>query len=396
MPGRKRKKASKKTPGVILLVFIIIALLTVILLEYLDYKKGKPSFIFTKILPTAVDKEVETVTPFNSQLQVLLQKEKVKYDYLKDRDKKHHYKIEIPAAHYKSISGKIKKLIKQAAAPLKLELAELQRLDHKTLYLYNVKAGRETTHIILITAVTPTTDTTAAKKRIKKEQGRPRVAFVIDDIGNNDRGALQLKQLNIPITGSVLPHAPYAYDEARQLHLYGLETMIHLPMQRINSHGEQHNPQRVITLRSSDDDIRELLKIARQRVPYARGANNHEGSLATSNKEVMRRVMGILKKENLFFLDSRTSPRTVAYRLAKQLKIKTAERDVFLEDIGNGDTTYEYSLNQIKKLIQKARQKGKAIAIGHPYETTFRAIRDSIPRIKRSGIDIVYVSTLLE
>ncbi len=394
MPGRKRKKAPKKTPGIILLIFIIIALLTVILLEYLDYKKGKPSFIFTKIVPLTADKKVETATPFNSQLLGFLQEQKVKYDYLKDRDKKYHYKIEIPAANYRSISEKIKKLVKQAAGPLKLELSELQKLDHKTLYLYNVKAGRDTTHIILITAVSP--DKTVAKKRIKKEQNRPRVAFVIDDIGNNDRGALQLKQLNIPITGSVLPHAPYAYDEARQLHMYGLETMIHLPMQRINSHGEKHNPHRVITLRSGDDDIRELLKVARQKVPYARGVNNHEGSLATSNKEVMKRVLGIIKEENLFFLDSRTSPQTVAYRMAKKLKIKAAERDVFLEDIGNGDTTYEYSLNQIKKLILKARQKGKAIAIGHPYETTFRAIRDSIPRIKGAGIDIVYISTLLE
>jgi polysaccharide deacetylase 2 family uncharacterized protein YibQ len=110
----------------------------------------------------------------------------------------------------------------------------------------------------------------------------------------------------------------------------------------------------------------------------------------------MATVLKILKKEGLFFIDSRTTPRTVAYQMAKSMNIKTAERDVFLEDIGNGDTTYEYTLSQINRLIQKAKQNGKAIAIGHPYRTTFAGIRDSIDKIREAGIEIVFASALLE
>lgn len=394
MPVSRRKKTSRRAPGYIFLIFITIAFMTVILLEYLDFKKGKPSFIFTKIIPISADKEVSSAVPFNSRLLSMLKSKGIKYDFFKDRDEKYHYNIEIPAADYKKFLKWIQELLTSVPHQLKLKLSEIQKIDQKTIYLYNIISEGETTHIVLITAISPPSPT--EKEKPKKESKHPKLAFIIDDIGNNDRGALQLKKLDIPITGSVLPHAPFAYDEARQLHMYGLETMIHLPMQRINSQYKKHNPYRLITPQSSQDEIRELIQSAKQMVPYARGINNHEGSLVTADKEAMNRVLKIIKEEGMFFVDSRTSSKTVAYQIAKKLKMKTAERNVFLEDIGNGDTTYEYSVNQIKKLIQLAKQKNKAIAIGHPYETTFHAIRDSIPRIKAEGIEIVYVSTILD
>ena len=102
--------------------------------------------------------------------------------------------------------------------------------------------------------------------------------------------------------------------------------------------------------------------------------------------------MEVVKKEGLFFVDSRTTYETVAYDVAKELKIKTTYRDVFLDDI----QTYSHSMGQIEKLIEIAKNKGKAVAIGHPFETTFKAIRDSINDIYSNGIKIVFVSSLLE
>lgn len=230
----------------------------------------------------------------------------------------------------------------------------------------------------------------------RKPVSKPKIAFIIDDIGNNDYGASELKKLDIPITASILPFSPYAFDEARQIYMYNIESLIHLPMQPINSHTIDYTVDQFITRQSTEADIRTLLQKARRIIPYAKGANNHQGSLITSNQQKMTTVLKILKREGLFFIDSRTTPRTIAYKTAKAMNIKTAERDIFLEDIGNGDTTYEYTLNQITRLIQKAKKNGKAIAIGHPYRTTFAGIRDSIDKINADGIEIVYVSSLLE
>jgi hypothetical protein len=91
-------------------------------------------------------------------------------------------------------------------------------------------------------------------------------------------------------------------------------------------------------------------------------------------------------------VDSRTIGNTVGYEIAKRLGIKTAYKDVFLDHIKG----YSHSISQIRLLVEIALQKGKAIAIGHPHASTFRAIRDSIKYIRSKGIKIVYVSELLE
>ena len=159
-----------------------------------------------------------------------------------------------------------------------------------------------------------------------------------------------------------------------------------------NSNGRHYDPAKVITVNSTDEEIRTLIRRAKQIIPTADGVNNHEGSLVTANSDVMRRVLEIIKEEGLFFVDSRTIGRTVAYDTARQLNVKTAHKDVFLDHV----PTYSHSLAQIRKLVDIALQKGKAIAIGHPFETTLRAIKDSKRYIKAKGVTIVYVKELLE
>ena len=394
-PKRKKKSNSKKSTALIFTAFISIAVVTVCLLEYIDYSNGKPSFLFSKLIRVdRPEKEKPAEESVSSKLLTLLNQEKLKYDYFKDADQKCHIKLETPESKHKPLISKIKRLLPR---DLSLETAEVRKLNDRILYLYNLQKGKETTHIILMTIQR---ERKAAKKTTRqpkqKPVSKPKIAFIIDDIGNNDYGALELKKLDIPITASILPFSPYAFDEARQVYMYNMESLIHLPMQPLNSHTIDYTVDQFITRQSTENDIRTLLQKARQIIPYAQGTNNHQGSLITSDKQKMSAVLKILKKEGLFFIDSRTTPRTVAYQMAKSMNIKTAERDVFLEDIGNGDTTYEYTLSQINRLIQKAKQNGKAIAIGHPYRTTFAGIRDSIDKIRDAGIEIVFASALLE
>jgi polysaccharide deacetylase 2 family uncharacterized protein YibQ len=220
----------------------------------------------------------------------------------------------------------------------------------------------------------------------------PRIAFIIDDIGAYDIGPLELKQLKIPITASVLPDSRRAREVVHWLNEYHLKSMIHLPMQPTNSNGKRYDPSKVITIHSTDQQIRNLILRARKTIPFAEGLNNHEGSLVTSNRQLMMRVLKIVKEENLFFVDSRTIGRTVAYNVAKELNINATYKDVFLDHI----PTYSHSIAQIRKLVQIALQKGSAIAIGHPLESTFRAIRDSINYIEKKGVKIVYVRELVK
>ncbi|MCK4764670.1 MAG: divergent polysaccharide deacetylase family protein [Candidatus Aminicenantes bacterium] len=413
----KRKKQQKKNVSVVFFaMFIAIAIFTVALLEYIDFKKGKESFIFSKLIPLKT--RPQKITAFNKRFIQILEKERILFEHFKDAKGKYHFKFKVGREDFAGLIARVKTLSGKLDGGL--DLSEIRRIDDKSLMLYSLRIEKQVSHIVLVTrlekaaakkkpagkkekkkqpkeivkaALTPTPTPKKTPAPVREAGKAPRIAFIIDDIGEYDIGALELKRLDVPITASILPDSPRAFDQARWVQEYRLQALIHIPMQPKNSNGRKYSPQKTITLRSTDAEIRALVRRAKEVVPQARGVNNHMGSLVTANKEMMRRFLKIIKEEGLFFVDSRTTGDTVGYDLAGRMGIKTAMRDVFLDD---GEKTYENSVSEIKRLVDKAFQEGSAIAIGHPHRTTIRAIQDSIKFIKEKGVKIVFVSELLE
>lgn len=398
MTGRRKRKKKKKNSSLqLLVVFIAIAAATILVLEYIDFKKGKESFIFSKIIP--LDKAEKQGREFNKRLGNILKVNKIPYDYFRDKERKFHFKIDIDEARFDGLLAKIKGIA--SALKSQLELSEIQGMAEKSIMLYKVKIEDSISHLLLISKHKPITAKTKKKDSpqevpVDKEKpshpSKPKIAFIIDDMGAYDIGALELKKLKIPITASVLPDSHRAREVVHWLNEYGLKTMIHLPMQPTNSIGKKYDTREVITVNSTDDQIRTLVKRAKQTVPIARGVNNHQGSLVTSRRGIMARVLAIIKEEGLFFIDSRTIGGTVAYSMAKEMGIPTTHKDVFIDHVQN----YSHSLAQIRRLVEVALQKGKAIAIGHPFNSTLRAIKDSKRYIRAKGVEIVFAEELLE
>ncbi len=376
-----KKKKNRQSSILFFTLFIFFAFLIVIALEYIDFKKGERSFIFTRIinLKTYSEKREQ----FNKEFLKMLEKNSISYNYFKDKHGKYHFKIDIKNLKFDSLLLKTQIIVKQLKGSL--QLSEIKTSKTKSILLFNLNFKRKISHIILVNKIKEYVT------KVKKVDNSPKIAFIIDDIGFKKDASRELKKLNIPITGSILPNTPFAKEEAIKLNSYGLEEMIHLPMQPKDS-GIKLPRKVFVTINSTNREIKKLIKEAKKIVPFSKGMNNHMGSLVTARRGVIERVLKIVKKEGLFFVDSRTTYETVAYDVAKELKIKTTYRDVFLDDI----QTYSHSMDQIQKLIEIAKSKGKAIAIGHPFETTFKAIRDSINDIYSNGIKIVFVSSLLE
>jgi polysaccharide deacetylase 2 family uncharacterized protein YibQ len=397
MVRKRRVQKKKNIPIIFFALFILIAVFTVALLEYIDFKKGKESFIFSKIIPLKT--RSEKIETFNKKLIDVLEKNKIVFEHFKDKEGKYHFKFNVDHQKFDSLISRIKKITKKLTGELKL--SEIRRVDSSSLMLYSLKFGNDISHVILLTRFEkiavkiaeikkPEKDTKKKKKTVVRT---PRIAFVIDDVGEYDIGALELKKTGIPITASILPESRRAPEQAKWIKEYDLQAMIHIPMQPRNSNGLKYSPQTTITLKSSDSEIRALIKKAKKIIPHAAGVNNHMGSLVTSDRKTMKRFLKIVKEEGLFFFDSKTIAGTVGYEIAKSLGMKTAIRDVFLDD---GEKSYANAVSEIKRLVEKALQKGKAIAIGHPHQTTIRAITDSIKFIRAKGIKIVYLSELLE
>jgi len=126
-------------------------------------------------------------------------------------------------------------------------------------------------------------------------------------------------------------------------------------------------------------------------VPWVRGVNNHMGSRATADPRLMAEVMRALAGRHLYFIDSRTTPATVAYDAARREGIPAFFRSVFLDD--RQDTAY--SLRQLETFRRIIQQRGAALAIGHPHPTTIAALARFLPELERDDVELVPPSELV-
>jgi polysaccharide deacetylase 2 family uncharacterized protein YibQ len=125
-------------------------------------------------------------------------------------------------------------------------------------------------------------------------------------------------------------------------------------------------------------------------IPFAAGVNNHMGSRFTESGEKMMIVLGELKRRGLYFIDSRTTANTVAYRVAKKMALRTASRDIFLDN-----ALSESALRiQMERLLSLSRHKGWAIGIGHPHRQTLKLLKRYQATLNNE-IEIVPVSSLV-
>ena len=116
-------------------------------------------------------------------------------------------------------------------------------------------------------------------------------------------------------------------------------------------------------------------------VPHARGVNNHMGSRATADRRVMAAVLGALPA-GMYFIDSRTTAASLGESLARQMNIRTAARNVFLDDV----PSEEAIRRQLRELEREAASRGVAVGIGHMYPATIRVLTREAPLLRANGI----------
>jgi polysaccharide deacetylase 2 family uncharacterized protein YibQ len=213
---------------------------------------------------------------------------------------------------------------------------------------------------------------------VEKKQ-MPLVAIIIDDLGYDKKLAEKFIALDAKTTFSILPHSPFQDEIARLSKSSGLEIMLHLPMEPIEYPKVDPGPGTLLTSMTPDQLVRQL-KENLDAIPDAKGVNNHMGSKMTAESGQMYQIFSILKKRDLYFVDSRTSAQTLCKPSARLFQIPFAQRDVFLDHRQDA----RFIRRQIKELIRIARRNGYAVGIGHPHTTTYEVLREMLPELKKA------------
>ncbi len=211
--------------------------------------------------------------------------------------------------------------------------------------------------------------------------------MVVDDLGNDRAQADSLFRLPYPLTISVLPHEANSGEIAEEAHRRGYQVMLHLPM--ASNAGDKDEAIELHPGMASAD-VEKTFAAMLDSVPYAEGVNNHEGSLGTADQKLMDELMPLLRQHKLFFIDSRTTAATVAEATAHAAGVATARRNVFLDD----DQSVPAVRKQFELAIRDAREKGSALAIGHPHPETLEVLGEMLPEAERQGVRLVFASDL--
>lgn len=216
------------------------------------------------------------------------------------------------------------------------------------------------------------------------------VAIIVDDMGSSMQEARELMAIKVPVTFSLIPGLPKVKEVAEAAHGRGMQVMVHMPMEP-KGYPQQRMEKNGLLLSQENEEIKRKVRGYLQGVPYAVGANNHMGSQFTEDEEKMGAVFSVLKEKGLFFIDSRTSPKSVGYALARAMGVETAARNVFLDNVQEVGAIKV----QLGELAGLARKRGSAIGICHPHRTTIQALAATLPELQREGITFVYVSALV-
>lgn len=207
-------------------------------------------------------------------------------------------------------------------------------------------------------------------------------------MGNHRSRGHAALELPGELTYAIMPFTPHGRELAEAARATGKEVMLHAPMSTVD--GLRLDPGG-LTAELSREEFRASLVAALDDVPGVRGVNNHMGSDLTQRRRQMAWLMQELRWRDLYFVDSRTSDKTVAATVAAEFRVPHLSRQVFLDN----DASLEAIDERFGVLTAKAREEGIAVAIGHPYRETIEYLQATLPTLEEKGFRLASVSQAL-
>ncbi|OLV23315.1 hypothetical protein BOO18_00145 [Haemophilus influenzae] len=195
-----------------------------------------------------------------------------------------------------------------------------------------------------------------------------KLAIVIDDVGYHSKEDAAIFAMPREISVAIIPAAPYARARNQEAKSQGRDILIHMPMQPVSAVKIEDGG---LHLGMSAAQVNDRVNTAKNIVRDAIGMNNHMGSAATADPQLMTYLMTALQEKHLFFLDSRTIGKSVAGKIAKEQGVRSLDRHIFLDD----SNEFADVQRQFKAAIHYARKHGSAIAIGHPRANTIAVLQ---------------------
>jgi polysaccharide deacetylase 2 family uncharacterized protein YibQ len=389
---QKRQAKGRNTeyqfPRILFFLFLCMALLSALGLDYMNWTRGKSSILFstrtTPIPPDSAPPLEDIVRSRMADLGIT----PTQIRRFQENERNFHLTVDLDPQDFERLADALEQaLVTGRASILKKEEYEEGDKQH---VLWQIK-GADDERLSLLFSFPPAEAPSESTPKPEPKTPGPqlKIAIIIDDMGYNRRSIDDAVAVNLPLTLAIIPFTPQARETAEIAHRNNLEVIMHLPLESIN---ENNSMSGIVLTGMEEEAILSILDQDLADIPYIRGVNNHMGSRVTTDWTIMRIILERLKEKSLYFIDSMTTPNSVAFKMARSLNVPSARRDVFLDVELNRD----YILNQLKALFRHADKNGTAVGIGHPSEMTLSVLKDHLPQLlKKHKARLVFASEIV-
>jgi len=217
-----------------------------------------------------------------------------------------------------------------------------------------------------------------------------KIAIVMAGLGLSKTQTLAaIQQLPGSITLSFAPYARDLGDWIAQSRAAGHEVLLELPMEPFDYPENDPGPHTLLTKLSTPDNIERLNWLLGRFQGYV-GVTNFMGAKFTSNEQKLLPILQSLKDRGLLYLESKADRKSVAARVAKELKVPIVVNNRFIDREASRVSIDArlYELERISKSV------GSAVGLAFPYPVTVERLSAWIATLEKKGFVLAPLSAI--
>lgn len=381
-------KKPQRFPPTLYIFLLLLILFSVLGLDYINWKKGEKSYLFSSFSEEKkASQKNETLLDIILQNLFALGISPDAINQYVDNESIYHFMVDTTMEKYNHLKPLLEYEFKKVNFIVLKK--EEQLIEEKYYSLWEIGSQRIHRLTILFSCQ-------IEKHKIKEKSeiitAKNRVAIIVDDMGYNLEAIKDICSLKEPMTIAIIPFSPLANETAHIANQNNLEVILHLPLESLPNPKANNNMKGLIHTRMREEDVIKTLDENIRQVPFIVGVNNHMGSKVTTDAILMRIILGRLKIFKLYFIDSLTTGRSVAFNLAQEMEIPSASRHVFLD----AENDEEFIKSQLIELFRLAQKNGMAVGICHPWSKTLRVLAENFYLIEEYDIEPVFASEIVQ
>ena len=195
----------------------------------------------------------------------------------------------------------------------------------------------------------------------------------------------------VPFTFALRPDLPITGRVAKDLRHAKREIFLHLAMEP-RGYPRVDPGKDAILLDLSQVEIEDRITRGLSTVGQARGVISRLGGAAVNDADVMRAVLGELRRRDLPFVDAHGGGPSLVEEIGEEVGARTLTLGATLDGSGNTPAAVRARLDQ---LVRTAMQRGALVVSLHPSAVILGVLEKARAGLREQGVDMVPASEIV-